>query len=204
VPLSHATSAVRHSPTKASRSDLCGQLGAVKPAAVRAPVREGAVLGDDHGPFNQFYLLHHARRCTWGRLERSAAVRALLERIEARFINLVGRKRWALVTRMSRLAAALASLAVRGRGRLGLDDVVGGRPMGVGGVPAQTGDFGLQLLDASLELRHQRLQLGYTGRKPFAVRAFGCRCICHAQAEYTKAWGENIRFSKNRERLRFV
>lgn len=56
---------------QAGRQDLCGQPRAAELAAMRAPVGEGAVLRDDHGPIDQFHLLDHARARCWPLKSRS-------------------------------------------------------------------------------------------------------------------------------------
>lgn len=180
---------------KAGPPDLGRQLSRLESLAMAAPVLRGAVLRNEGRPFDQLHLLDDARRLA-GRPERAAAVRASREGIEPSLVDLVGRKRRPLMARMPRLPAD-ATFSLAGFGLLWLDDVAGGRLMGVGGVFAQARVLGLQGLDAGLELQDECLQLAHTGLQAPAVGTFGSRCIRHDPAEYAKPEGKSTRLSRN-------
>jgi hypothetical protein len=147
------------------------------------------VLGDGHGLLDQFHLLEGAVRLT-GIFERAAAVRAFLQRVMARIVDFIGRKRRPLMALVARLAADLALLPAGRPGARRLDDVAGGRLVGGGGVLLQTGD-------SLLELQNQRFQLGHACLKPPAVRTFWSLRAPHADHTTRTSRPKSPRFSGN-------
>jgi hypothetical protein len=144
------------------------------PFAMRRDAMTGLtalMLDDRHRPRDRFHLLEDLRPTT-GRDQRATAFGAGVERIRKKLVNVLGRKRGAIVPLLSRLPAAPALLFAFARRFLRLDDAARRWLRGSGRVLLRRSQLLFQLSDTFQRFSQLLLQRDNAPGQSPAVRAF--------------------------------